>query len=203
VVWGLSDRLESLGKRSWSRANAGGMPSRTQGRAAPLDSKRCKMPPGQQDLRRVVMCAAFFGRLGPPEVVEIGELPVPGPTDVLVEADVAVIDPVDTLIRSGRWRTDTPFPFVTGRDLVGTVRTAGPGTRFSPGDRVWSNSLGVAGRQGACSEYAVVPGERLYSLPGGVAAKAAANELPPPALPDGRFAGARLRAELRKSSREC
>jgi NADPH:quinone reductase-like Zn-dependent oxidoreductase len=123
------------------------------------------------------MRAAFFGEPGPAEVVEVGELPipVPGPTDVLVAVEVAVINPVDALIRSGRWPTLMPLPFVTGRDLVGTVTAAGAGSGFSPGDRVWSNSLGHAGRQGACADYAVVPGDRLYPLPdGAVAAEAAA-----------------------------
>jgi len=58
------------------------------------------------------------------------------------------------------------FPFVIGRDLVGTVAATGPGvTGFEPGQRVWCNSLGHAGRQGSFSEYACVPVERLYHLP--------------------------------------
>jgi NADPH:quinone reductase-like Zn-dependent oxidoreductase len=125
---------------------------------------------------KATMRAAFFREPGPPEAVEVGELPVPvpGPTDVLVAVEVAVINPTDTLIRSGRWPTLLPLPFVTGCDLVGTVTAAGAGSGFSPGDRVWSNSLGHAGRQGACAEYAVVPCDRLYPLPDGtVAAKAA------------------------------
>lgn len=118
------------------------------------------------------MRAAFFSELGPAQTVEIGDLPVPvpGPTDVLVAVEIAVINPVDTLIRSGRWPTLTPLPFVTGRDLAGTVTAAGAGSGFSPGDRVWSNSLGHAGRQGTCAEYAVVPGDRLYPLPEGTVA---------------------------------
>ncbi|HEX6525825.1 MAG TPA: NADPH:quinone reductase [Streptosporangiaceae bacterium] len=125
---------------------------------------------------KATMRAAFFGRPGPAEAVQVGELPVPvpGPTDVLVAVEVAVINMVDTLIRSGRWPTLMPLPFVTGRDLVGTVATAGAGSGFSPGDRVWSNSLGHAGRQGTCAEYAVVPGDRLYPLPDGAAAAEAA-----------------------------
>jgi NADPH:quinone reductase-like Zn-dependent oxidoreductase len=126
---------------------------------------------------KATMRAAFFRQPGPAEVVEVGELPVPvpGPTDVLVAVEVAVVDPVDTFIRSGRWPTLTPLPFVTGRDLVGTVAAVGAGSGFSPGDRVWSNSLGHAGRQGSCAEYAVVPGDRLYPLPdGAIAAEAAA-----------------------------
>jgi NADPH:quinone reductase-like Zn-dependent oxidoreductase len=121
---------------------------------------------------QATMRAAFFRRPGPPEAVEVGELPVPvaGPTDVLVAVEVAAINPTDTLIRSGRWPTLMPLPFVTGCDLVGTVTAAGAGSGFSPGNRVWSNSLGHAGRQGTCAEYAVVPCDRLYLLPEGVVA---------------------------------
>jgi NADPH:quinone reductase-like Zn-dependent oxidoreductase len=46
---------------------------------------------------------------------------------------------------------------------------AGAGAaRFTPGDRVWCNSLGHGGRQGSFAEYAVVPAERLYHLPAAV-----------------------------------
>ncbi len=122
------------------------------------------------------MRAAFFSGPGPAEAIEVGELPipVPGPADVLVAVEFAVINMVDTLIRSGRWPTLMPSPFVTGRDLVGTVIGAGAGSGFAPGDRVWSNSLGHAGRQGTCAEYAVVPGDRLYRLPDGASAAEAA-----------------------------
>ncbi len=97
-----------------------------------------------------------------------GELPVPavGPTDVLVEVEAVAVNPVDLLVRSGAWPTPTPFPFVIGRDLVGRVADAGPGVvGFAPGQRVWCNSLGHGGRQGAFSTYATVPTDRLYHLP--------------------------------------
>lgn len=125
------------------------------------------------------MRAAFFTEQGPADAIEVGELPVPvpGPADVLVAVEVAVINPVDTLIRSGLWPTATPLPFVTGRDMVGTVVAAGPGSGFCPGDRVWSNSLGHAGRQGPCAEYAVVSGDRLYGLPDGAGAAESAAAL--------------------------
>jgi NADPH:quinone reductase-like Zn-dependent oxidoreductase len=114
------------------------------------------------------MRAAFITRLGPADGIRVGELPqpAPGPTDVLVRAEVVVVNPVDILVRSGGWATPTPFPFVIGRDLVGTVAEAAPGAvGFAPGDRVWCNSLGYGGRQGSFAEYAVVPAERLYHLP--------------------------------------
>jgi NADPH:quinone reductase-like Zn-dependent oxidoreductase len=114
------------------------------------------------------MRAAYITELGPAEAIRAGELPVPaaGPTDVLVRVEVVVVDPVDTMVRSGAYRTPTPFPFVVGRDLVGTVAEAGAGVAgFVAGDRVWCNSLGHGGRQGSFAEYAVVPAERLYHLP--------------------------------------
>jgi NADPH:quinone reductase-like Zn-dependent oxidoreductase len=117
------------------------------------------------------MRAAFVTELGPAELIRVGELPVPGlgPTDVLVRVEVVVVDPVDTLVRSGAYQTPTPFPFVVGRDLVGTVAAAGAGAAgFAPGERVWCNSLGHGGRQGSFAEYAVVPAERLYRAPAAV-----------------------------------
>jgi 2-desacetyl-2-hydroxyethyl bacteriochlorophyllide A dehydrogenase len=115
--------------------------------------------------------AAYIEELGPPEVIRVGELPAPrpGPCDVLVDVEASAVDPVDAFVRSGAWATPTPFPFVIGRDLVGTVAEAGPGVPgFRPGDRVWCNSLGHGGRQGAAAERAVVSADRLYRLPDGV-----------------------------------
>jgi NADPH:quinone reductase-like Zn-dependent oxidoreductase len=122
------------------------------------------------------MGAAFIEQLGPPENIRVGELPVPtpGPTDVLVRVAAAAVDPVDTFVRSGAYPTATPFPFVIGRDLVGTVATAGAGAaEFVAGERVWCNSMGHHGRQGAAAGYVAVPAERLYRLPEAVDADTA------------------------------
>ncbi len=126
----------------------------------------------QRDLARPRegMDAAYIEELGPAEGIRVGVLPVPapGPTDLLVEVDLVAANPVDTFVRSGRYRTPVPFPFVVGRDLVGRVVAAGPGTSFEPGRRVWCNSLGHAGRQGSFASFAVVPEDRAYPLPDGV-----------------------------------
>ncbi|WP_079085901.1 NADPH:quinone reductase [Streptomyces silvensis] len=117
------------------------------------------------------MRAAFIERLGAPDEIRCAEFPDPrpGPTDVLVEVAATTVNPVDTFVRSGVFRTPLPLPLVVGRDLVGTVREAGPGAPgFAPGDRVWCNSLGHGGRQGAAAELAAVPADRLYHLPPGV-----------------------------------
>jgi NADPH:quinone reductase-like Zn-dependent oxidoreductase len=78
------------------------------------------------------------------------------------------VNPVDTFIRSGRYRTAMTFPFIIGRDLVGTVVQAPTGTGVTVGERVWCNSLGHDGRQGSFAQFAVVPAARLYRLPSGV-----------------------------------
>ena len=117
------------------------------------------------------MWAAWIDDLGPAENIRYGELPVPtpGPTDVLVKVAVVAVNPVDIFVRSGAYRTPTPFPFIIGRDLVGTVTATGPGAaEFAIGEPVWCNSLGHGGRQGAAAEYAEVPADRLYRLPDGV-----------------------------------
>ncbi|WP_033257230.1 NADPH:quinone reductase [Kitasatospora phosalacinea] len=117
------------------------------------------------------MRAAFIETLGAPEDIRYGDLPAPrtGPADVLVDVVATTVNPVDTFVRSGVFRTALDFPFVVGRDLVGTVAAVGPlVSGFAVGDLVWSNSLGHAGRQGAAAERAAVPADRLYHLPAGV-----------------------------------
>jgi len=117
------------------------------------------------------MLAAYVERLGSADLIRVGELPVPrpGPTDVLVEVETVAVNPVDALVRSGRYRTPVPLPFVVGRDLVGTVAAVGAAAvPFRTGDRVWCNSLGHEGRQGSFARFAVVPVDRLYRLPDGV-----------------------------------
>jgi NADPH:quinone reductase-like Zn-dependent oxidoreductase len=86
----------------------------------------------------------------------------------LVVVEAVAVNPVDAFIRTGRYRTPIPFPFVVGRDLVGTVFHAPARTGFAAGDRVWCNSLGHDGRQGSFARFAVVPADRLYRLPDGV-----------------------------------
>ncbi|HLQ86446.1 MAG TPA: NADPH:quinone reductase, partial [Salinisphaeraceae bacterium] len=123
----------------------------------------------------------FIRHPGSADSIIVGELPVPqpGPTDVLVHMEASAVNQVDLFVRSGAFPTHTPFPFVIGRDLVGTVAAAGPGTEFAAGDPVWCNSLGHHGRQGAFAQYAVVAAERLYPLPAQVEPSQAAAVLHP------------------------
>ena len=116
------------------------------------------------------MRAAYIEGFGGPGAIRYGELPDPEPRpgQVLVRTEAVAVNPVDTYVRSGAWRTPVTFPLAVGRDLVGTVAAAGEdATEFAPGDRVWTNSAGYGGRPGATAELAVVDQDRLYRLPDG------------------------------------
>ncbi|MGA8117772.1 MAG: alcohol dehydrogenase catalytic domain-containing protein, partial [Actinocatenispora sp.] len=125
--------------------------------------------------------AAYLERLGGPEEIRYGMLPVPRPrpTEVLVRVAAVAVNPVDTFVRSGAYRTPVPFPFVIGRDLAGSVVDADPATGFRAGERIWCASLGHAGRQGATAGYVAVAADRLYRLPAGVTDVAAVASLHP------------------------
>ncbi|PRZ41008.1 NADPH:quinone reductase-like Zn-dependent oxidoreductase [Antricoccus suffuscus] len=117
------------------------------------------------------MRAAYIERFGGPDSIRYGALPVPaiGPREVLVSAEAMAVNHVDRFVRSAAYRTPVTFPFVIGRDLVGTITAVGADvTQFGTGDRVWCNSLGYAGRQGSFSEYVGVPEDRAYPLPDGI-----------------------------------
>lgn len=117
------------------------------------------------------MRAAVVDAFGGPGLIHVTDLPVPAPAagEVLVRVQAVAVNRVDTFVRSGAYPVPPDFPFVIGRDLVGTVEVLGDGvTDFAVGKRVWTHSLGHGGRQGATSELAVVAAERLYPLPAGV-----------------------------------
>ena len=117
------------------------------------------------------MAAAYITEFGSADAITVGSLPTQRPSkgEVLVRTEALAVNHVDIFVRSGAYPTSVSFPFVIGRDLVGTVVSAGPQViGFEPGERVWSNSLGHDGRQGSFAELVVVPAERLYHLPTGV-----------------------------------
>ncbi|GAB3802288.1 zinc-binding dehydrogenase [Humibacter antri] len=117
------------------------------------------------------MRAAVIHELGPADSIRLETLPVPHPAphEVLVRVGATTVNPVDTFVRSGAYRTPMTFPFIVGRDAVGVVEALGAGvSAFRVGDLVWCNSLGHGGRQGAAAEFVSVPVDRLYRLPSDV-----------------------------------
>ncbi len=114
------------------------------------------------------MKAAYIERLGDASSIRYGELPDPmaEPGQLVVRVEAVAVNTVDTLVRSGRWRTPVNLPLAVGRDLVGTVASVGQDVSdLAPGDRVWTNSAGYDGRPGATAELVAVQRERCYRLP--------------------------------------
>src|SRR4051794_11894697 len=105
------------------------------------------------------MKSAFIRQVGPPSIIEYGDLPTPepGPTEVLVKVGAVSVNPIDTYIRAGIVPMATKFPYILGCDLAGTVEKCGAeAKRFQPGDRVWGSNQSLFGRQGTFAEYAAI-----------------------------------------------
>jgi NADPH2:quinone reductase len=114
------------------------------------------------------MRAAYIEQTGPPESIQVGELPQPspGPCQVLVKVAATSLNPIDLYVRSGLIAMPLPFPYIIACDLGGTVAALGPGaSRFKAGDRVWGSNQGLLGRQGVTAEYAAVDEDWLYPTP--------------------------------------
>ncbi len=123
------------------------------------------------------MKAAYINQTGPPEVIQVGQLPdpLPRPSEVLVRVIASAVNPIDTYIRSGAVAMELPTPFIPGCDFAGVVERVGTGVdRFAPGDRVWGSNQGLLGRQGTLAELAAVNQQWVYPTPDGVSDEAAA-----------------------------
>jgi NADPH2:quinone reductase len=123
------------------------------------------------------MKAAYINQTGPPEVIQVGELPdpLPRPSEVLVRVIASAVNPIDTYIRSGAVAMELPMPFIPGCDFAGVVERVGTEVdSFAPGDRVWGSNQGLLGRQGTLAELAVVNQQWVYPIPDGVSDEAAA-----------------------------
>lgn len=88
------------------------------------------------------MRAALIPRNGPPDVLEIGQVPAPSvaDADVLVRVFASSVNPVDCSVRRGGLRRyrGVPFPIIPGVDVSGVVERTGSGVRdFRPGDEVF------------------------------------------------------------------
>ncbi|WIK64752.1 NADPH:quinone reductase [Gleimia hominis] len=121
------------------------------------------------------MKAAVVKAVGPASNIVTGDVPVPvlQAGQVLVRFIASEVNHVDLFVRSGAYRTPLPTPFAIGRDLVGQVEQS-EDSAFAPGDLVWTNSLGYAGRNGTYSQFVCVDANRLYPLPEGVEPRDAA-----------------------------
>jgi NADPH:quinone reductase-like Zn-dependent oxidoreductase len=112
------------------------------------------------------MKAIRQSELGPPEVLQLVELPdpEPGPTEVLVRVAAAGVNPVDWKTRAKGGFLGEP-PFTVGWDVAGTVERIGLGvTRFAPGDRVFGMPR-FPGEAAAYAELVTAPSRQFARMP--------------------------------------
>lgn len=95
----------------------------------------------------------------------------PGPGEVLIRHEAIGLNFIDTYFRSGLY----PWPgavLIPGAEAAGVVIAVGEGVTLKPGARV-----AYLERTGADVHYRVMPADRLFLLPDGIAADLAASVL--------------------------
>ena len=123
------------------------------------------------------MQAIQYATYGPPDVLELRDIPrpVPGPGEVRVDLEAVAVLPVDFKLRSGALTAffDIALPKIPGRDGVGTVGALGPGVDYAKlGDRVAI----VAGHlePGTYAQSVVRARDTLVPVPDGLSSQSAA-----------------------------
>lgn len=109
------------------------------------------------------MKAVLCVRHGPPETLEIVDLPdpTPGPGEVVVDVAAIGLNFFDTLIIRDLYQVKPPLPFSPGAEFAGHVAALGEGvTDLAVGDRVCGYIT-----SGAAREKVAVPAEFLARVP--------------------------------------
>lgn len=118
------------------------------------------------------MKAILAEQYGPPEILELADVPVPkvGPNGVLVQVHASSVNPIDWKLRKGLlsalWKLR--FPVIWGCDCSGVVAEVGSAvTLFKPGDEVYGFKHGKVAQtyRGTYCEYAVLPENTLAKKP--------------------------------------
>ncbi|KAA8882086.1 NADP-dependent oxidoreductase [Nocardia colli] len=119
-----------------------------------------------------------FGRFGGPEVQEFFDRPdpVPGRGEVLIRVDVAGVNPLDHILRSGlvaELDSGRPFPRVLGMEAAGTVVALGEDVDgLEVGDAVFGFALTGGGTY---AETTVLSAPNTARIPAGLSATVAAT----------------------------
>ncbi|WP_107105103.1 MULTISPECIES: NADP-dependent oxidoreductase [unclassified Streptomyces] len=119
-----------------------------------------------------------FGRYGGPEVQEFFDRPdpVPGRGEVLIRVDVAGVNPLDHMLRSGLvpgLDGGRPFPRVLGMEAAGTVLARGEDVDgLEVGDAVFGFALTGGGTY---AETTVLSAPNTARIPAGLSATVAAT----------------------------
>ena len=111
---------------------------------------------------RAVVCREF----GPPEALELTELPAPRPAagEVLVSVRAAGVNFPDALIVQGKHQIKPPLPFIPGVEVAGIVKEIGPGVDLTGGIALGARVYGAQLR-GSFAEEIAVEAAKLRVIP--------------------------------------
>src|SRR5215467_11530934 len=101
----------------------------------------------------------------PVEILEVDELPPPGPDEVLIDIAAAGVGNWDELVRIGSWQIGGPAPMALGTEAAGTVAAVGSGvTDVLEGDEVITHPLPLR-RHGTWAERVLAPAAAIAARP--------------------------------------
>lgn len=108
---------------------------------------------------RALVCRGF----GPPEQLELGELPLPnvGDNDVLIQVFAAGVSFADTLMIRDLHQNKHQLPFAPGMEVAGTVYACG---RDVVGLQVGQRVMGLV-YDGGYAEFALARDDDVYQVP--------------------------------------
>lgn len=110
-----------------------------------------------------LMKAIVVERLGPPDVMEIKDIPVPvaGEGEIRIEVEAVGINFADVLAVAGQYLTRTRVPYTPGMEFAGIVESLGEGVdNVKVGQRV-----ACLGGSGSLAKYAVVKAGAVIPVP--------------------------------------
>jgi NADPH2:quinone reductase len=111
---------------------------------------------------KALLCTQF----GPPDLLELRDVPSPAPErgQVVVSVKAASVNFPDVLIIENKYQFKPPLPFSPGSELAGVVKEVGADvTHVRPGDRVMAFTV-----YGAFAEEVVLDAFRVLPMPEGM-----------------------------------
>lgn len=151
-------------------------------------------------MKKNKMKGAYINQHGGPEVIEIGEIPLPepGPGEVRIKVKASSINHLDIWVRKGLPGLKLEFPHVLGADASGIIEGKGEGVKgIEEGERVLVYPAlfcgkcenCISGKENLCKEYKifgerargvqceyiVVPSANVFKIPSGLSFVEAAS----------------------------
>ncbi len=125
------------------------------------------------------MKAVRIENYGPVDELRIAEVdvPVPAQDQVQVEVYASSVNPIETIIRTGRMQAGSlPLPLTLGGDFAGVITMVGQAvTGIAVGDKVYGQASVLDGNSGAYAEFATTTPDKIGKMPEKVTFEEAAS----------------------------